>query len=96
MTAARAADCQQLVNVMDECELAGPLIGHPFTGELDSVRMPQLMRREPAPDTRSKRVSAQLPAHRGRRPRPPAGGPVDHAEQPPMGSSALQASHGAR
>jgi hypothetical protein len=58
---------------------------HPLARELDRVRMPKLVRREPSPDTSSRGVPAQLPAHGGRRPRPPASRSVDHAEQRPDG-----------
>jgi len=54
---------------------------HPFSGELDRVRMVELMRRQPAPHPGSSRVAAQLTARRGRGPRPLARRPVDHAEQ---------------
>ena len=39
---------------------------HAFACELDSMRMPQLMRREPAPNAGRERVPAQLAARGGR------------------------------
>ena len=39
------------------------------------------MRREPASNTSRERGPAQLPAHGGRRPRPPTSRSVDHTEQ---------------
>src|SRR5215218_7873298 len=41
------------------------------------------MRREPTPDARVPGGAAKLAAHRGTRPRTPAGGSVDDAEQRP-------------
>ncbi len=58
--------------------------GHPLTGELDSVRMPQLLGRN-LPNTCGERVASQLPACGGRRPRPPADRRIDHTEQRPDG-----------
>ena len=53
----------------------------PLPRELDGVRVPKLMRREPAPDPSLSGELAQLRPGRARRPRPPARDPVDHAEQ---------------
>jgi hypothetical protein len=39
---------------------------HPFPGELDGVRMTELVRREPAPHPGRRRVAAQLAARGGR------------------------------
>src|SRR5215211_1104678 len=58
---------------------------HPLAGELERMRVPQLVRSEPAPDTRPGRDPPELGADRGTRPRPPAGWAVDHAEQRPDG-----------
>ena len=59
---------------------------HALAGELDGVRVAQLVRREAAPDTRLGGEPAELDAHVGARPRPPAGRAVDDAEQWPDGS----------
>jgi hypothetical protein len=56
---------------------------HALVRELDSVRMPQLMRREPPADARPFRCATQLFASRGGLPAPPGGWPVDYAEQRP-------------
>jgi hypothetical protein len=53
----------------------------PLAGELDSVSMAELMWGKSTAHTGSGGVAAQLIAHRGRRPRPPAGRAVDHAEE---------------
>ena len=54
---------------------------HALAGELDRVRVAQLMRREPATDPGLSSELAQLTTSSGRRPPPTAGGSVDHAEQ---------------
>src|ERR1019366_164575 len=54
---------------------------HPLARALDRVRVTELVRREPAPNTSRERVPAQLSACGGRRPRPPASRSVDHTEQ---------------
>ena len=54
---------------------------HPLTGELDSVPVPQLVRREPTANTGLGGEFAQLAADCGRRPRATAGRAVDDAEQ---------------
>ncbi len=54
---------------------------HPLAREFDSVRMSQLMWRKTAANTCLRGEFSQLSAHRGRRPRPPAGRAVDDAEQ---------------
>ena len=46
-----------------------------------NVEVGVMVRREPAPNTSSERVPAQLPAHGGRRPRPPTSRTIDHTEQ---------------
>src|SRR5450755_1774858 len=56
---------------------------HALVRELDSVRMPQLMRREPPADARRFRCATQLLASRGGLPAPPGGWAVDYAEQRP-------------
>jgi hypothetical protein len=56
---------------------------HPLAGELERVRMAQLVRREPAPDPGAGGEAAELGADRGGRPGPAAGRSVDHAEQRP-------------
>ena len=53
----------------------------PLPGELDGVGMAELMRREPSPDPSLAGELAQLRSGGGRRPRPAARDPVDHAEQ---------------
>jgi hypothetical protein len=52
-----------------------------LAGELNGMRVAQLVRREPAPDTCLGGKPAELDAHVGARPRPPAGRAVDDAEQ---------------
>ena len=54
---------------------------HALVGHLDRVRMPELMGREPAPDSRCYGGPAQLAARRCRLPVAPGGWAVDHAEQ---------------
>jgi hypothetical protein len=54
-----------------------------LSGQLDSVPMPELMRRKPASHARVGGQSAQLGTGCGGRPRTTAGGSVDHAEQRP-------------
>ena len=56
---------------------------HALAGELDRVGVAQLVRREPAPHARLGGEPAELDAHAGARPRPPARGAVDDAEQRP-------------
>ena len=46
---------------------------HPFAGELDGMRVPQLMGREPAPDAGVDGELAQLGSGGGRRPAAAAG-----------------------
>ena len=58
---------------------------HALAGELERVRVAQLVRREPAPDAGLGGEPAQLAADPGARPGPPAGGAVDDAEQRPDG-----------
>jgi hypothetical protein len=53
----------------------------PFTRHLYSVSMPQLVGREPAPDTRNRSALVKLGADPGRRARPPAGRAAHDAEQ---------------
>ena len=55
----------------------------PFVQQLNSVRMAQLVRRYAPTDSGLKRELVKLAAHCAGRPRPPAGGTVDHAEQRP-------------
>jgi hypothetical protein len=52
-----------------------------FAGELDGVRMTQLVWREASPDTCPSGMAAKLAADRGRRPMSTTGRAVDHAEQ---------------
>ena len=52
-----------------------------FAGELDGVRMTQLVGSETSPDTCLGGMVAKLGADRGRRPRSTARRAVDHAEQ---------------
>ena len=54
---------------------------HPLPGKLDRVRMPQLVRREPAANTRLGGELSQFPADGGGWPRAAAGGAIDDAEQ---------------
>ena len=54
---------------------------HALAGELERVRVAQLVRREPAPDACLGGEPAQLAAYPGAGPGPPAGGAVDDAEQ---------------
>src|SRR5450755_4434475 len=63
-----------------------------LVGELDSVGMPQLMRRKAPTDARHFRRSTQLLTRRGRLPAPPGGGAVDDTEQRPdrQGGANLQ------
>src|SRR5438045_1449197 len=56
---------------------------HALACELDSMTMPQLMRRKSASDAGRFGGAAQLFACRGGFPAPPSGGAVDHAEQRP-------------
>ena len=56
---------------------------HPPAGELDSVPVPKLERREPTTNTGLGSKRAQLTADSRRRPRPPAGRAVDDAKQRP-------------
>jgi hypothetical protein len=56
---------------------------HPPAGELERVRVTQLVRREPAPDPGTAGDATQLGADRGGRPGPAAGRSVDHTEQRP-------------
>jgi hypothetical protein len=53
--------------------------------ELERVRVAQLVRREATPDACARGEPAELGANRGARPRSPAGGAVDDAEQLPDG-----------
>ena len=52
-----------------------------LAGELDRVRMTQLVGSEASPDTCPGGMAAKLGAHGGRRPRATARRAVDHAEQ---------------
>ena len=52
-----------------------------LAGELDGVRMTQLVGSEPSPDTCLSGTAAKLAADGGRRPRSTAGRAVNHAEQ---------------
>jgi hypothetical protein len=52
-----------------------------LAGELDGVRMTQLVWSEASPDTCPGGMAAKLAADRGRRPMSTAGRAVDHAEQ---------------
>src|SRR5439155_26674260 len=52
-----------------------------LAGELDGVRMTQLVGSEASPDTCLSGMAAKLGADGGRRPRSTAGRAVDHAEQ---------------
>jgi hypothetical protein len=54
-----------------------------FVEQLDGVRVTQLVRREPSPDASVACNPAQLDPDGAGRPRPAAGGSVDHAEQRP-------------
>jgi hypothetical protein len=54
---------------------------HSLTGEPDGVRMTELMWCKASPDASFAGVAAKLAADRGSRPRPTAGGAVDHAKQ---------------
>jgi hypothetical protein len=56
---------------------------HPLPGELDSVRVPHLMGREPAAHPGLRRQLAKFCADSGRRPRATTSGAVDYAEQRP-------------
>ena len=56
---------------------------HPLAGELERMRMAQLMRREAASDSGSGGNAAKLGADRGTRPRSSARRAVDNAEQQP-------------
>ena len=55
----------------------------PFSRELDGVGVAQLVRGEPASDTRFDGELAQFSSSGAGRPPPPAGGAVDHSEQRP-------------
>ena len=52
-----------------------------LVGQLDSVRMAQLMRRKSTPDARRGGSSSQLAARGRLLPRPASGRTVNHAEQ---------------
>jgi hypothetical protein len=54
---------------------------HPFTRQLDRVRVPELMRRGPATHTRCGGGPAQVRASGGARPHSAAGRTIDDAEQ---------------
>jgi hypothetical protein len=54
---------------------------HSLAGELDGVRMTQLVGSEASPDTCLGCMAAKLGADRGRRPRWSTGRAIDHAEQ---------------
>ncbi len=54
---------------------------HALAGELDRVRVAELVRRETSPHSSPGRERAELAANRGAWPRPTAGRSVDHAEQ---------------
>jgi len=54
-----------------------------FTRHLDRVGVPQLVRREPPPYTSCSGSPAQVGSRGGARPRSPARGAVDHAEERP-------------
>jgi len=54
---------------------------HPLARELDSMRMPQLMWRQTAANTRLRSQLPEFAADCGRWPRAPAGRAVDDAEQ---------------
>ena len=54
---------------------------HSLAGELDGVRVTQLMGCEASPDACFDGVAAKLGADRGGRPGASAGGAVNHAEQ---------------
>jgi hypothetical protein len=54
---------------------------HPLPGELDGMRVTQLMRRKASPDARLGGVPAKLAADCGGRSGSTAGWAVDHAEQ---------------
>jgi hypothetical protein len=56
---------------------------HALAGQLDGMRVAQLVRREAPPDTRLGGEPAELDAHVRARPRPPASRAVDDAEQRP-------------
>jgi hypothetical protein len=68
------------------------LSGTPFAGELKRVRVTQLMRHEPSPDARPSRDVPELVPDGSARPRSPARGAVDDAEQRPDRRSARAAS----
>jgi hypothetical protein len=67
---------------------------HAFTGELERMGVAQLVRGEPAPNAGLGGESAQLDSNAGARPRPPAGGAVDDAEQRSDGQLEGAASQG--
>ena len=67
---------------------------HALVRELDSVRMPQLMRREPPADARRFRCATQLFASRGGLPSPPGGMAVDYADGAPTGRVARTSRYG--
>ena len=52
-----------------------------LAGELDGVRVTQLVGSEASPDTCLGRMAAKLGPDRGRRPGSTAGRAIDHAEQ---------------
>jgi hypothetical protein len=54
---------------------------HPFTGHLDSMRVAQLVWRDPSSDTSSRSDSSQLSACARGSPRTTAAGAMHHAEQ---------------
>jgi len=57
------------------------LTATPLPRKLDSVGVAELVRSEPAPDARGGGEVTELGARGGGRPRPAAGGSVDHAQQ---------------
>src|SRR5215213_10841840 len=57
--------------------------GTPLAGQFERVGVAQLVRCEAPPDARAGCEPAELAAHGGARPRSPAGGAVDDAEQRP-------------
>jgi hypothetical protein len=69
---------------------------HALAGQLECVRVAQLVRREPAPDARPRRAAAELAADSRGRPRPPAGAAVDDAEQRPDGQLGPRGEPGAQ
>jgi hypothetical protein len=57
------------------------MFGEALAGELERVRAAELVRRKPPPHTSLSGELVELEPHRGARPRSPAGGPIDDAEQ---------------